>query len=310
MPGSLIAESGTPIRANFGGRIVPSRFDAVSRFFATRRLSRRAAISATGGIAAFGLAQAAGTAQDPTSAPSNDAAPTVGDGTDVQFLFVQTFGAGSLRSSDDGDGLMTLTADHLAGQTIYFSDRPERIVGMLPTETFLGAGRRGDGPEGGPGFTEANPPNAALVFAPTPGDDSPGEVLVVELIDPTYDPETKTATYDTRVLDDVTSVDMTLVQAPVAAGGVAREFGTASLFIDSCPDGTPICYNAADTVVGDFGSIGFRYDWGSACCRPCGNSDPQYWIDRCNETFAACERNRNAWADEKWTCYPNSNNQP
>lgn len=94
-------------------------------------------------------------------------------------MFVQTFGAGSIDAATDGVETLLLVADHLAGQTLFFSDRSDRIVGMVPTEQFLIGGARDEGL----GFTPADPPNAALVL-----DD--GRTLVVELIDPEYDAAT------------------------------------------------------------------------------------------------------------------------
>lgn len=96
------------------------------------------------------------TPEVPTVQASPDAASAAG----VQFMFVQTFGAGSLDAATEGVPNMLLVADHLAGQTLYFSDRPERVVGMVPTEQFLSTG-----PSGGSGFSELDPPNAALVFS-------------------------------------------------------------------------------------------------------------------------------------------------
>src|SRR5215203_5519371 len=113
----------------------PTHLDRIARLFATRRLSRRAAVAA-GGAAALGIAGAAHAAQNATPA----ATPSTDEQGGVPFMFVQTFGAGSLAPKDGEDGTLTLTADHLAGQTIYFSDRPERIVGMVATERFLGTG--------------------------------------------------------------------------------------------------------------------------------------------------------------------------
>ncbi len=181
---------------------------------------------------------------------------------------------------------MTLTADHLAGQTVYFSDRPERIVGMLPTERFLGtgAGSNGATPGAGLGFTPADPPNAALVFAGAEGDEGPGDVMVVELIDPTYDPATGKATYEVKVLADETAVDLNLEQQPITAAEAAREFGAASLFIDDCPDGNLRCNTPAGDIVGSL-TLGYCWHSDSWCCDAC---DPQNWHDVCNQAFAAC----------------------
>jgi hypothetical protein len=211
--------------------------------------------------------------------------------TKTSFLFVQSFGAGSIATGDDGK--LILTADHLAGQTIYFSDRPERIAGMVSTETFLGTGSatptENEGasatPEGGINFTPADPPNAALVFAGTEGDDDPGNVLVVELIDPTYDPTTGQATYEIKVLDDDTAVDMRFVSEPVSDAHAIRSFDSASLFIDDCGDGSVACYNPSTGGYLGLVSIGACYVWTKACCDICDmNAD---FAGICAEKFGA-----------------------
>jgi hypothetical protein len=278
----------------------PTRLDRISKVFAERRLSRRQAVQGAGAIAA------GATAAGLTHAAAQEATPAADGGKSVPFMFVQTFGAGAI--ADDGNGKLTLTADHLAGQTIYFSDRPERIAGMVATETFLGAGAEAAGmmaaatPDAGLGFTPADPPNAALVFASGEGDDDSGDVLVVELIDPTYDPATGKATYGIKVLADDTAVDMTLVAEPISSADAIRNFDAASLFIDDCPDGNVQCYDGL-TYVGGFPTTGFCYNWGSACCAPCDNSTSGYWDTQCTNQFAdSCPNGCQAAYNETWAC--------
>ena len=280
----------------------PTRFDRITKLFAARRLSRRQALATGGAGLAAGIAGAVGrattTAQDATPAATPaaaDAAPS--------FLFVQTFGAGSLAPKTGEEGMLTLTADHLAGQTVYLSDRPERIVGMVPTEHFLGTGGSGAAatPEAAGGFfTPSDPPNAALVFASTEGDDAPGDVLVLELIDPTYDPATGTATYDVRVLADEAAVDLTLLQEPVAVTEAPRQFEAASLFIDDCPDVSIICYldeGSNSTMVGTY-TAGQCWDYGDACCSLCNDALDQGCVDNFPND---CVPGENTCVGE-WTC--------
>ncbi len=66
-------------------------------------------------------------------------------------------------------------------------------------------------PEDGIGFASTDPPNAALVFDSAEGSDEPGDVVVVERINPTYDRATGRATHEIRVLADDTAVDLTYV---------------------------------------------------------------------------------------------------
>jgi hypothetical protein len=111
-----------------------TRFDRISKAFATRRLSRRQTL-ATGaaGLAAGALAggvDRAGVAQEATSTsdllpPNAEHGPTM--------LFLQTYEFGTITPIEGIDGRYTLTLEAGTGQTIYFSDRPDCIVGTGPT---------------------------------------------------------------------------------------------------------------------------------------------------------------------------------
>jgi len=85
--------------------------------------------------------------------------------TTVEDMFVQT--ARGIRSDD---GTMTLLG--LSPHTIYFSDRPERIVGHLTTHRFLQWWNEGDD------SFAVDPPNAVLAWG-EPGTDTPEEAIVV-----------------------------------------------------------------------------------------------------------------------------------
>ena len=250
--------------------MLPSQFDAFTRAFADRRMTRRSALAAAGGsLAGAGFARTS--AQDEATPIASPVVIGADDGT--AFLFVQTFGAGSLvPAAGEGNDLI-LTADHLAGQTLYFSDRPERIVGMVPTAELLGTG--GDGL----GFTPVNPPNGALVL---PDD----RILVVELIDPTYDPATGQVTYQLRVLEDVADADLSLETVPLSAAEAAGDFDAASLFIDDCADGTIMCVTSSGGVFPDQNqSVGYCYNWGRACCAPCTAIDANALAQICNNDY-------------------------
>jgi hypothetical protein len=267
-----------------------SQFDSVTRFFAARKNRREALGAAGAGIAALGVAGIA--AHDATPEASPVAVPVEGSGT--EFLFVQTLGAGSLAPASEGDGTMVLTADHLAGQTLYFSDRPERIVGMAPTEQFLGASGTG-----GLGFTPSDPPNAALVFGGSDG--AADQVAVVELIDPRYDAASGQVTYTVKLLDDVSQVDMTLEQTPVTVTDAVQEFTAASLFIDDCPDGEVYCSTSVDNTVNVYNS-GFCWDTLNLCCYACAANSLQWWTDYCNQNNPGCNGQCYAAYRETWAC--------
>jgi hypothetical protein len=256
----------------------PERFDRLAASFG-KRISRRDAMK-TGVIGVGGAALAGVTSSTLAHDATPEASPAALDTDTTSFMFVQTFGAGSIDAATDGVETLLLVADHLAGQTLFFSDRPERIVGMVPTEAFLTGGSDGEGL----GFTPADPPNAALVLPN-------GKTLVVELIDPQYDPATGQVRYQLRVLEDVTQVDLHLESEMPTREEVVGEFTAASLFIDDCPDGHVVCWGPTGTALGAIpasGSIGFCWDSGDLCCRPC-ESPPSGddWNAGCDFVFGA-----------------------
>lgn len=249
----------------------PARFDSMTRIFAARRSRRSAIGSAAAGAAVLGLGRVS--AHDATP----EASPVGSDRAGVPFMFVQTFGPGTIAPATDGVQNILLVADHVAGQTLYFSDRPERIVGMVPTEEFLAGGEEGTGI----GFAPDDPPNAALVL----GD---GRMLVVELFDPQYDVASGQVRYQMRALEDITQVDLQLESEPLTVADMAGDFTAASLFIDDCPDGQVVCWNVdgrVGTIPGG-GNMGFCWDADDVCCLPCeappvGGS----WDESCNAAF-------------------------
>jgi hypothetical protein len=134
-------------------------------------------------------------------------APTthVDDPIVLEEMFVQI---ARTVSSDQA----TLTLGDVSPSTLYFSDRPERVVGHLTTEQFVN--QWSEGPNS---FLE-DPPNAVLSYVGT-GDDIPSDAVVV-LRDPTV--SGSSLTYSIEVLD----------------GTVPAESGAVTLFID--PIGRPL----------------------------------------------------------------------
>src|SRR5262249_19097582 len=89
-----------------------------------------------------------------------------------RFLFVQT-----AQQIDYKNGVMTRY--DLPHQTMFFSDRPNRVVGNVPTETFVSKWTTDKGPDG----FASNPPNAAVtVFQP-----DGAKTAIVELTNPRLD---------------------------------------------------------------------------------------------------------------------------
>lgn len=260
-----------------------SRFDSVAKLFANRRVTRRQVLAQGGAGAAVGaLAVARGSnvfAQDASPTP-----PAAEEGPTM--LFLQSFQSGSIAPIEGDDGAYTLTLEHGLGQTIYFSDRPDRIVGATPTPKFLKA----------LGFQPSNPPNAALVVQSAPDDT---DIAVLELLNPRYDDTSHTAIYDVRLLKEwERTLEVGLTEQPADLAQLHPSFGAAHLFIDDCPDSD---MNCIDYSVGEVrGTIpnsdhnGYCYGWDQGACLPCkpwldgfDNAIP-YWNGQCNDRYSDC----------------------
>ena len=262
------------------------RFDLITKRLAGRSSRRRAIAQGGAGLAAGALA-AAGLA---SAAQAQESTPAVlaADGDGPTMLFVQSFRAGSVVPKDGATGRFTLTLERGLGQTIYFSDRPDRIVGSMPTPQFLSE----------LGFSEGNPPNAALVVET---DEGQTELVILELFDPGYDESTRTATYEVAVLaewerrggDRFAAIDTDLAQ-------LLPTFGAAHLFIDDydlygdrvsfCPQSTMMTCWINGQKAGDL-------DWFGICearngtCQPTVLGQRSFevnqsrWNFECNATF-------------------------
>jgi len=122
----------------------------------------------------------------------------------IEEMFVQL--AGGVTSNKD-----TLRLDRIAPSTLYFSDRPQRVVGHMTTEQFVAAWAEG------PDSFQADPPNAVLSFADASGH---MEDAVVVLRSPSLDGAA--LRYRIEVLE----------------GTVPQSAGPCTLFID--PLGRPL----------------------------------------------------------------------
>src|SRR5215218_5357799 len=236
--------------------MVATRFNTIAKLFANRRFSRRKALTQGGDGLAAGVLAAAGI----RSASAQDATPdAAAEGTSAPaMLFVQTYQSGTITPTEGVDGRYTLTLEGGHGQTIYFSDRPDRVVGADPTPQFLE----------GLGFLPENPPNAALVVETAPGET---DVAVVELFNPVYDPVSQGVTYEIEVLSNwQAELEMEFTEAPADLATLAPSFGSAQLFIDDCAAGMVYC-DTGTKRVGNFDdwAIPFCYKPQYAECHPC-----------------------------------------
>jgi hypothetical protein len=104
------------------------------------------------------------------------------------YLFVQ-----SAKKIDYKNGVITLY--EVPAQTIFFTDRPNRVVGNLSTDKFVAKWTT----DKEPGGFAANPPNAALtVFQP-----DGVKTAIVELTNPRLDG--KNLSYNVKVLQGISS---------------------------------------------------------------------------------------------------------
>ncbi len=258
------------------------RFERISRLFAGRRLSRRQAMASSAIALTSGVAgsQAAAQSEAPVASPVSDFNAT----DKTMYLFVQSFQSGTLEANTEDDR-HTLTLNNGLGQTLYFGDRPSRDVGVSPTDTFLQ----------GLGFSEQNPPNAALIVDVGEGD---SDLAVLELYDPTYDTESHTATYQVKGLEAwEDTLQLGLQDSPADLSGMATTFESAHLLIDDCADGIVDCWIDSQNVA-SYTGVSMCYNY--LICMPCepyGHVQPDkcstqaHWGQKCIDDYA-----------ESWEC--------
>ena len=98
---------------------------------------------------------------------------------DIEALFAQT----AREMTTDGD---EVTFHGLSPATLYFSDRPQRVVGHLTTKQFVDEWGKGEN-----SFAD-DPPNAVISFVET-GDETPEDAIVI-LKDPRRSRATRSPT--------------------------------------------------------------------------------------------------------------------
>ncbi len=247
--------------------------DRICKLFASRRLAPRATRYATSQLNEGASGLNPGRARRGTPAASQLEIAEA----DQEFLFVQSFEQSLLEATAAEGSTMatpvagdapgyTLTLTHGLGQTLSFSNRPERIVGSLETTQFLDR----------LGFDPANPPNAALVADREDGDQ---DVVVLELMNPRYDESSLTATYDVNILQDDKRVDMRFVQESLDEVPTTSAYGASHLFIDDCPD-TVYCCKTNDGTRAGYLTVGTCWSWSKIDCLLCRN-----YAGDCDDAF-------------------------
>jgi len=266
-----------------------SRFDAISKRMA-EKLSRRQALVQSGlGIAAGTVAMAGmSTLNASPKAAAQEASPVSAEDfnpLNTPMLFVQAFKSGTLEALDEPHRY-TLNLERGLGQTIYFSDRPARIAGAMPTGDFLDV----------LGFMDDNPPNAAIMVEREEGHT---DFAVVELFKPVYDTEKSNLTYEISVLESWEKVSgMQFTKS--TADDAPTTFNTAHLLIDGiadCPDAEMSCRRGSETIGVLEGHSGHCYSWGNFACFPCEpwGESPSYFDDLCNQTYSDCGGDCYVW---------------
>ena len=256
------------------------RFDRFVRSFGFR-LNRRQAMLA--GVALVGASLSRVAAQEATPSPLaiGGESSSVEEFHEVrEFLFVQTFESGTWSPHPDQEGLFLLTLLGGTAQTIYFSDRPDRITGSVPTQQFLD----------GLGFSPQNPPNAALV---APLSDGTQDVVVIELLNPEYDPgaaDGPALTYEARVLEIYDGEGLAHLEAQQTDAMIPETMNQVSLFIDDCPS-FDWCIDDGGGRVGEIpgGPFGQCWSWKTFSCQYCqGVPSRDELVARCNQAYAGC----------------------
>jgi hypothetical protein len=267
-----------------------ARFDRLTRRLGVRTSRRTALGTALAGLT-LGFPDSV-MAQDATPAPGATPAAT---GEKPAFMFVQTFGSGhgevnpgagtpTAAATPTADGTpapgggapFLLTLEGHSGQTVYFSDRPDRIVGAVPTQDFLD----------GLGFTPANPPNAALVAEFQAGQG----VIIMELMTPDYDAAAGTLTYGVEGLGTFAGGGLEPVARDHVVERLPAEFGPAALFIDDCPDITQCVSDWDNRSIGPIPGGPYGRCWQGLFqggCQPCWYTQ-QYLDDLCTTGYPWC----------------------
>ncbi|MCR2810314.1 MULTISPECIES: phage tail protein [unclassified Microbacterium] len=153
-------------------------------------------------------AEAEAEAASLSTLPSNDS-----------LLFALQADSGELEAIEGStDSAFTLTLDHTARQTTWFSDRPARDGGTISTDALVSGWAD-------LGFEDV-PPNAVLTVAGGKFE----APLIVELGVPTYDRDSRTMRIAVQLIGRTDD------------DGIAGSFGAASLFIDNATMNTGCGY--------------------------------------------------------------------
>ncbi len=172
-----------------------------------------------------------------------------------------------MELNENESGNYTLTITGVVPYTIYFSDRPERVVGFAPMDKFLD----------GFCFGAIDPPNAAVMLREG---ENESDVVVAELTSPQFDETNSTLTYTAKVLDDYTfNSDWSHIISK-ADDAIPEAFGNVSIVIDDCPDSFVGCDKSWDEGCGRIKTGCCWHTW-DFTCEACHNDE--YYVNKCIE---------------------------
>lgn len=210
----------------------------------------------------------------------------------AEFMFVQTATSGTFAAIEGTNGKrFRLSLSGVSPETIYFSDRPERIVGSVEMGKFVSVFP----------FGPKNPPNAAIVLSAPKSQDQ--DVLVVELTRPVYDAARRTLTYEVAMLPRIPNG--LSFYGEKRDGTLPASFHAVSVFIDDCPDTSATCYGSYQCSgggedqqccrvgCGDLGyDVGQCWNWFPPGCSVCHDYSAQCNNGPCNGSNPFCLPNQ------------------
>lgn len=117
-----------------------------------------------------------------------------------QVLFVQVAKSGELKADPQQPNTYCLTLKTVEPFTSYFTDRPNRLTGLMPTSNFVAIWQNGD--------IKRTPPNVAMETSNLKNGQRVNQVL--ELSNPIYDAQNHQISYTAKALNNTTVQTMSL----------------------------------------------------------------------------------------------------
>lgn len=124
------------------------------------------------------------------------ATPEPANKAELSYLFIQVGTHGSLMPVKGKAGWYQLELRNVGEYVHYFSDRPNRITGLYPTAQFVSKWNNDNNPNG---FNKMSP-NAALSALNVHLLKNKQVSTVLQLSNPTYNPQKNTMTYMAQIL--------------------------------------------------------------------------------------------------------------